>query len=50
MKILLDEHIPGPNTRFVFGQQYECIKSLDHHKCQKILRQIGLLCSALCLA
>ena len=41
---------PGPNARFEFGRQYECIKSLEHYKCQTILqagRQAGLLCSAL---
>ena len=35
----------GPNAGFEFGQQYEFIKSLKHHKCQKYCRQIGLLCS-----
>ena len=28
----------GPNTRFGFGRRYECIKSLEHYKCQKILQ------------
>lgn len=34
MKVI--EMIPeGPNTRFEFEGQYECIKSLEHHKHQK---------------
>lgn len=28
----------GPNTRFEFGQRYECIKPLEHDKCQKTLQ------------
>ena len=36
---------PGPNTGFGFRWRYECIKSLEHQKHQKI----GRLCSVLCL-
>ena len=28
----------GPNTGIKVGQRYECIKSLEHHKRQKILQ------------
>ena len=31
-------YISGPDTGFEFGRQYECIKSLDHHKRQKVLQ------------
>ena len=27
-----------PTTGFEFMWRYECIKSLEHHKCQKILQ------------
>ena len=30
--------LSGPNAGFELGWQYECIKSLEHHKCQKILQ------------
>ena len=29
---------PGPKTGFEFGRRYEYIKSLEHHKFQKILK------------
>ena len=29
--------VSGHNTGFEFGQRYECIRSLEHHKRQKIL-------------
>ena len=41
--------VSGSNTGFEFGWRYKCIRSLEHHKCQKYCRQIGLLCSVLCL-
>ena len=31
-------YLAGHNTGFEFMRQYECIKSLDHHKRQKILQ------------
>ena len=29
--------LPGPNAGFEFGRRYECIKSIEYHKSQKIL-------------
>ena len=30
--------VSGSNTGFEFGRRYKCIRSLEHHKCQKILQ------------
>ena len=34
---------PGPNTRFEFGQRYECIKLPEYHKRQKIVQTDRLI-------
>ena len=32
--------LPRPNAEFEFGRRYECIKSMEYHKRQKILLKV----------